>query len=131
MITTIRNQRVTVHCYPSVVPLSCSNRLIENYIFFVPGRFSREAEFLSRTTTQPAAYEHFGCDVRYTADGYPVRMDDSPQAIVVPSPAESHKSISSTSTTEPCCSTAAAAVAKAVQIRPYGQGRPLDCSESR
>lgn len=35
-------------------------------------RFSREAEFISRSQAQPA-YEHYCPDVRYTADGYPVR----------------------------------------------------------
>ncbi|KAJ8912900.1 hypothetical protein NQ315_011223 [Exocentrus adspersus] len=68
------------------------------------GRFSREAEFLLRTS-QPCAYEHYGCDIRYTADGYPVRTSDgSQQATIIPSPPESHKSGSSASTAEPCCS---------------------------
>ncbi|KAF5286246.1 hypothetical protein FQA39_LY16343 [Lamprigera yunnana] len=41
-------------------------------------RFSREAEFLSRSKQQPAAYEHYCPGVRYTADGYPVRsMENS------------------------------------------------------
>ncbi|GJQ75029.1 putative leucine rich repeat C-terminal domain protein [Trypoxylus dichotomus] len=35
-------------------------------------RFSRETEFISRSQAQPA-YEHYCADIRYTADGYPVR----------------------------------------------------------
>lgn len=35
-------------------------------------RFAREAEFISRSQAQPA-YEHYCADIRYTADGYPVR----------------------------------------------------------
>ncbi|KAL3267362.1 hypothetical protein HHI36_011493 [Cryptolaemus montrouzieri] len=37
-------------------------------------RYSREAEFLSRST-QAASYDHFHTDIRYTADGYPERID--------------------------------------------------------
>ncbi|KAK9885565.1 hypothetical protein WA026_012318, partial [Henosepilachna vigintioctopunctata] len=37
-------------------------------------RFSREAEFLSRST-QATSYDHFHTDIRYTADGYPERID--------------------------------------------------------
>lgn len=39
-------------------------------------RYSREAEFLS-LSSQPAPYEHFCEDIRYTADGYPVRTVDN------------------------------------------------------
>ncbi|EFA02723.2 Leucine-rich repeat-containing protein 4B-like Protein [Tribolium castaneum] len=46
------------------------------------GRFSREAEFLQRT--MHPSYEHYS-DVRYTADGYPVRTNEG--------------------AVEPCCST--------------------------
>lgn len=73
------------------------------------GRYSREAEFISRSN-QPASYEHFECDVRYTADGYPVKavnkVEQHQHAILMSSSPESHKSMSSTSTAEPCCSTA-------------------------
>lgn len=69
------------------------------------GRFSREAEFLSRTV-QPAPYEHYCADVRYTADGYPART------MQVPSPPEGYKSQSDATTAGgpvslPCCSAAA------------------------
>lgn len=91
----------------SLIELSDACKINKTYCLFIAGRFSREAEFLSRNSAQPASYEHFGCDVRYTADGYPVRAtDESQQAVIIPSPAESHKSISSASTAEPCCSTA-------------------------
>lgn len=73
------------------------------------GRYSREAEFISSRSNQPASYEHYGCDVRYTADGYPVRsvnkIEQHQHAMLMSSSPESHKSISSTSTAEPCCST--------------------------
>lgn len=61
-------------------------------------RFCKEAEFLARSA-QPASYEHYGPDVRYTADGYPARLPDA----YVPSPPESHKSDSMV----PCCSATA------------------------
>lgn len=73
-------------------------------------RFSREAEFLSRTTQQPASYEHYCQDVRYTVDGYP----RPPQKIYptnpsgnysesnfIPSPPEAYKTESPASL--PCC----------------------------
>lgn len=40
-----------------------------------PTRYSREAEFLLSRSIHPAAYEHYCPDVRYTADGYPVRTE--------------------------------------------------------
>ncbi|KAJ8938124.1 hypothetical protein NQ318_004694 [Aromia moschata] len=56
-----------------------------------------------------APYEHYGCDVRYTADGYPARASAEPEdrrtVPIAPSPPDSHRSASSTSTAEPCCST--------------------------
>lgn len=52
------------------------------------GRYSREAEFLSRTS-QPASYEHYSSDVRYTADGYPARTPQKIEGL------------------EPCCSSKA------------------------
>lgn len=58
-------------------------------------RFCREAEFLARSG-QPSSYEHYGPDIRYTADGYPARYADA----YLPSPPESHKSDS----VVPCCS---------------------------
>lgn len=50
------------------------------------GRYSREAEFLSRSIHP--SYEHYGGDVRYTADGYPVRTTTKTEGGL-----------------EPCCST--------------------------
>lgn len=38
----------------------------------IGGRYSREAEFLS-LSAQPASFEHYSADIRYTADGYPVK----------------------------------------------------------
>ncbi|XP_057671036.1 leucine-rich repeat-containing protein 24-like [Diorhabda carinulata] len=60
------------------------------------GRLSRDAEFLNRnptnaaSTASPLTYEYFECDIRYTADGYPVKALDKCQQ-AVPNP-ESHKS---------------------------------------
>lgn len=71
-------------------------------------RFSREAEFLARTS-RSASYEHYSADVRYTADGYPARLPDPlhPNLVYLPSPPESHKSDSVISTMGPCCSSVA------------------------
>lgn len=70
------------------------------------GRYSREAEFLSRTA-QPAPYEHYCQDVRYTADGYPARAIDPPPAILVPSPPEDYKCDANNAPVSlPCCSVA-------------------------
>lgn len=73
-------------------------------------RYSREAEFLSRTSQQPASFEHY-CppDVRYTADGYPRPLpQDSlyPDTSLsedhfVPSPPEPYKTDAPSSL--PCC----------------------------
>lgn len=43
-----------------------------------PTRYSREAEFLLSRSLQPAAYEHYCPDIRYTADGYPPDAPSSP-----------------------------------------------------
>lgn len=70
------------------------------------GRFSREAEFLSRTA-QPAPYEHYCPDVRYTADGYPARTVEPPPALLLPSPPEGYKSdVNNAPVSLPCCSVA-------------------------
>ncbi|XP_044748597.1 leucine-rich repeat-containing protein 24-like [Coccinella septempunctata] len=63
-------------------------------------RFSREAEFLSRST-QATSYDHFQADIRYTADGYPVRIDkyDSLSS----SPPESFRSESAVPRMSVCC----------------------------
>lgn len=62
-------------------------------------RYSREAEFLSRSM-----YEHYCPDVRYTADGYPVRPSD-PVAETLPSPPEGYKSETNPAPSSlPCCS---------------------------
>lgn len=60
-------------------------------------RYCREAEFLSRSS-----YEHYYPDVRYTADGYPVRTSDV-AAEALPSPPEGYKSETNPSSL-PCCS---------------------------
>lgn len=74
-------------------------------------RFSREAEFLSRSTQQPASYEHY-CpqDVRYTVDGYPRAQPkiyptnpsgNYSESNFIPSPPEAYKTESPASL--PCC----------------------------
>ncbi|KAK4886546.1 hypothetical protein RN001_002817 [Aquatica leii] len=65
-------------------------------------RFSREAEFLSRTTQQPAAYEHYCPGVRYTADGYPARSTETPSGFM-PSPPEEYKTDCVAPSSLPCC----------------------------
>lgn len=68
-------------------------------------RYSREAEFLARSAN-PASYEHFYTDVRYTADGYPAKPPmnvDIMKSGFLSSPPESHKS---DSVITPCCSAA-------------------------
>ncbi|KAF5308821.1 hypothetical protein FQR65_LT00521 [Abscondita terminalis] len=65
-------------------------------------RFSREAEFLSRTTQQPAAYEHYCPGVRYTADGYPARSSESSTGFM-PSPPEEYKTDCVAPSSLPCC----------------------------
>lgn len=76
-------------------------------------RFSREAEFLSRTSQQPASFEHY-CppDVRYTVDGYPrpspqdeLYVEGFPEGTFVPSPPEGYKTDGSISL--PCCTSPA------------------------
>ncbi|KAJ8982369.1 hypothetical protein NQ317_006956 [Molorchus minor] len=96
-----RSQAFSGNCYRTLP----YNRTNKRHGAAVPiGRLSREAEFLS-LSAHPTTYDHFGCDVRYTVDGYPVRTSDGSQrAVRVPSPPESHKSASSASTAEPCCS---------------------------
>lgn len=73
-----------------------------------PSRFSREAEFLSRTA-QPASFEHY-CpqDIRYTVDGYPRAQKVYPNPSgnfsennFIPSPPEGYKTESPASL--PCC----------------------------
>lgn len=65
-------------------------------------RYSREAEFLSRSS-QPASYEHYCPDVRYTADGYPVRSVNA-EVPLIPSPPEGYKTDAIAPTSLPCCS---------------------------
>ncbi|CAG9859819.1 unnamed protein product [Phyllotreta striolata] len=61
------------------------------------GVLSREAEFLNRNSAAQSPYEYFGSDVRYTADGYPVKATDKcQQAVIIPSHPDSHKSSSET-----------------------------------
>lgn len=64
-------------------------------------RFSREAEFLSRSV-QPAAYEHYCPGVRYTADGYPARAGEAPVGFI-PSPPEGYKTEGAAPSSLPCC----------------------------
>lgn len=70
-------------------------------------RFSREAEFLSRSA-QPAAYEHYCPGVRYTADGYPARVGEDADCFI-PSPPEEYKTDAGTAAAAaapsslPCC----------------------------
>ncbi|GLV31296.1 kekkon 2 [Carabus blaptoides fortunei] len=71
-------------------------------------RYSREAEFLSRSSQQPASYEHYcSPDVRYTVDGYPrahpagAGASNYPEANFIPSPPEAYKTDSPSSL--PCC----------------------------
>ncbi|CAH1370900.1 hypothetical protein MTP99_012401 [Tenebrio molitor] len=85
-----RSQHFNGNCYKTL-PYNRANK--RSSAANPLGRYSREAEFLSRTM-HPASYEHYSSDVRYTADGYPVRTTPS----YVPSP-------KSENTTEPCCST--------------------------
>lgn len=61
-------------------------------------RFSREAEFLSKSI-QPPSYEHYSPDVRYTVEGYPCApphftsdMQVIPEAFLLPSPPAPYKS---------------------------------------
>lgn len=65
-------------------------------------RYSREAEFLSRSA-QPASYEHYCPDVRYTADGYPVRTTAN-EISLIPSPPEGYKTDAVAPSSLPCCS---------------------------
>lgn len=62
-------------------------------------RFSREAEFLSKSI-QPPSYEHYNaCDVRYTVEGYPCgppayssdTQTSLPEAFLLPSPPAAYK----------------------------------------
>ncbi|KAK5643163.1 hypothetical protein RI129_007008 [Pyrocoelia pectoralis] len=64
-------------------------------------RFSREAEFLSRSS-QPAAYEHYCPGVRYTADGYPARSTETPPEFIAPHP-EEYKGDGLAPSSLPCC----------------------------
>lgn len=66
-------------------------------------RCSREAEFLSHSS-QPASYEHYCPDVRYTADGYPVRAVVNAEVPLIPSPPEGYKTDAIAPTSLPCCS---------------------------
>ncbi|XP_045480628.1 leucine-rich repeat-containing protein 24-like [Harmonia axyridis] len=67
-------------------------------------RYSREAEFLSRST-QATSYDHFHADIRYTADGYPVRIDKY-DSLSSSSPPESFRSESAVPPKmESCCRT--------------------------
>ncbi|GJQ75024.1 putative leucine rich repeat C-terminal domain protein [Trypoxylus dichotomus] len=78
------------------------NRTTKRQSAAVPiSRYSREAEFLSRN-----AYEHYYPDVRYTADGYPVRPSDvAVTAETLPSPPEGYKSEANPAPSSlPCCS---------------------------
>ncbi|XP_022904395.2 leucine-rich repeat-containing protein 24-like [Onthophagus taurus] len=59
------------------------------------GRFSREAEFLQHTIHP--SYEHYCSNVRYTADGYPVRTLE-----IVASPPEEYKNDDAPNSL-PCC----------------------------
>ncbi|RZC32455.1 LRR 8, and/or I-set domain containing protein [Asbolus verrucosus] len=76
-----RSQHFNGNCYKTL-PYNRANK--RSSAANPLGRYSREAEFLSRTM-HPASYEHYSSDVRYTVDGYPVRTK--------------------TDTSEPCCST--------------------------
>ncbi|XP_017769424.1 PREDICTED: leucine-rich repeat-containing protein 24 [Nicrophorus vespilloides] len=81
-------------------------------------RFSREAEFLSRSSQ----YEQYcPADVRYTADGYPARPE------LMPSPPEGYKS--ETCASLPCTSSSAAcsssSSATAVGMTPAGLPWPV------
>lgn len=67
-------------------------------------RYSREAEFLSRSM-RPASYEHYCSDVRYTADGYPVRTLDVEASLIPSSPPEGYKTDAiAPPASLPCCS---------------------------
>ncbi|KAJ8912889.1 hypothetical protein NQ315_011212 [Exocentrus adspersus] len=61
-------------------------------------RYSREAEFLSRSVDSPYDYQ---TDVRYTADGYPARMPVSQQQ---PTAMDAFAQTSGAPTSLPCCS---------------------------
>ncbi|XP_072389041.1 uncharacterized protein [Diabrotica undecimpunctata] len=63
------------------------------------GRVSRDAEFLNRNVSSPSpsssplTYEYFGNDIRYTADGYPVKaLDKCQQAVIISSDPAAHTS---------------------------------------
>ncbi|CAH0559948.1 unnamed protein product [Brassicogethes aeneus] len=91
----VRAQKFPGNCYKTLP----YNRVNKRQSAANPtGRFSHEAEFLSRSAQ--CAYENYENDVRYTADGYPVRTIEN----YAYSPPGSHKSVSS-SNSEPCCST--------------------------
>lgn len=71
-------------------------------------RYSREAEFLARSAN-PASYEHYYTDIRYTADGYPAKEPIKTELLnsgCLPSPPDSHKSDSIIAAIAPCCSAA-------------------------
>lgn len=87
------SSRVQQACYKTLPYNKASRRQSAAH---PAARYSREAEFLARSAN-PASYEHYFMDVRYTADGYPVRQG------YLPSPPESHKS---DSVVNPCCSAA-------------------------
>lgn len=64
-----RSQHFNGNCYKTL-PYNRANK--RSSAANPVGRYSREAEFLSRTL-HPASYEHYNSDVRHTVDGYPVR----------------------------------------------------------
>lgn len=76
-------------------------------------RFSREAEFLSRST-QATSYDHFHTDIRYTADGYPVRIDKYES--LSSSPPDSFRSESAVPKMEDCCRSAQSADLHVVKV---------------
>lgn len=91
----VRTHKFTGNCYKTL-PYNKINK--RPNAANPAGRFSHEAEFLSRTAQN--AYEQYAGDIRYTADGYPARtIENYPY-----SPSGSHKSVSSNSNSEPCCS---------------------------
>ncbi|CAG9826189.1 unnamed protein product [Diabrotica balteata] len=66
---------------------------------YTKGRVSRDAEFLNRNVSSPSpsssplTYEYFGNDIRYTADGYPVKaLDKCQQAVIISSDPAAHTS---------------------------------------
>lgn len=105
----ISSEQMTNHFYRTLPHKRASQRVSAANPL---SRFSREAEFLSRTAQGPASYEHY-CpqDVRYTVDGYPrahpqQKYPTNPSGNYsennfIPSPPEAYKTDSPSSL--PCC----------------------------